>query len=85
MVLVYFGGITELYEDEPGIFWMGTGDDGLIKFDKVKGLLKRYTVNNGLPSDWITGILKDNKGNLWIGTNNGLAKFNPKDRNVQHL
>ena len=34
-----------------------------------------WTSNQGLPSDNITSVLQDNKGYIWIGTFNGLVKF----------
>jgi signal transduction histidine kinase/DNA-binding response OmpR family regulator len=43
----------------------------------VNGRFERYSVKDGLPSDWITEILEDDNGILWIATNNGLSKFNP--------
>jgi len=34
-----------------------------------------YTTKDGIPSNIITAIFQDSKGYLWIGTNNGLAKY----------
>lgn len=35
-----------------------------------------YTVNDGLPSNQITSLCEDSNGFLWIGTSNGLSRFN---------
>lgn len=37
--------------------------------------LKTYTTNDGLPSKNTTAALKDRRGFMWIGTENGLCKF----------
>jgi len=37
--------------------------------------LVTYTINNGLPSRNTTTAIKDNYGFMWIGTENGLCKF----------
>lgn len=34
-----------------------------------------YTTKDGLPSNTITTIFQDSKGYIWIGTNNGLARY----------
>lgn len=34
-----------------------------------------FTKLNGLPSDQITSIKQDNKGYIWIGTDEGLSRF----------
>ena len=70
--------INFIYEDESGILWIGTLGGGLNKLDKENKQFKRYRIKDGLPSDYIAGILGDNHGNLWISTYNGLTKFNPK-------
>ena len=76
--------ITSVYEDESGIFWIGTKDGGLNRFDKEKGLFKNYTIKDGLPSDFINDVLEDDIGYLWISTNNGLSKFNPNAENFRN-
>lgn len=37
--------------------------------------LKSYTTHDGLPSENVTVALKDRRGYMWIGTENGLCKF----------
>ena len=37
--------------------------------------ITRYTISNGLPSRNTTTVIKDRKGFIWVGTENGLCKF----------
>jgi len=37
--------------------------------------LKSYTTHDGLPSENVTCALKDSRGYMWIGTDNGLCRF----------
>lgn len=39
---------------------------------------KTFTVNDGLPSNLIYALLEDNKGFLWIATDNGVVRFDGK-------
>jgi ligand-binding sensor domain-containing protein len=68
--------INVISEDRLGKIWFGSYELGLIRYDPVKGFSKNYTIDNGLPSNVILGILEDEGGNLWISTDNGLSKFN---------
>ena len=63
--------------------WLGTRYRGLVKFDKRTGDTKSYTIENGLPSNSVVGILKDRSNNLWLSTKNGLVKFNIKNEKIQ--
>lgn len=59
------------------ILWIGTNNGGLNRFDKRNGHFKAYTMEEGLPSNTIHGILEDKVGDLWLSTNQGLAQFDP--------
>jgi len=37
--------------------------------------IKTYNINNGLPSNGTTSAIKDRNGFLWVGTENGLCRF----------
>ncbi len=84
--------VISILEDKSGVLWVGT-EGGLNKLQptgthgnssyqgsKNKGThgFTHYTEKDGLPDNVIGGILEDNHGNLWLSTNNGLSKFNPK-------
>ena len=61
-------------------YFFGTGGSGLFIFDNV---LKKTTRINALITLNIFCINKDDKGNFWVGTNNGLAYFQNKDLFIQ--
>ena len=65
----------EIHGEE--ILWIGTNNGGLNRFDKKNGTFKAYTMDEGLPSNTIHGILEDKVGDLWLSTNKGLAQFDP--------
>jgi DNA-binding CsgD family transcriptional regulator/streptogramin lyase len=67
-----------LYEDRAGNFWVGTNSGGLDKFDRQAGTFSYYTKADGLPNNVIFGILEDEDANLWISTNKGISRFNPR-------
>ncbi len=76
--------IMVIEEDKGGKLWLAT-DAGLLYFDPVlkenpsetskNGLLKHFTVNNGLPNNFICGILTEGDSCLWLSTNNGLSRL----------
>ncbi|MFC1853015.1 two-component regulator propeller domain-containing protein [candidate division CSSED10-310 bacterium] len=70
--------ILSLFEDSAERFWIGT-NIGFNLFERQTGKFTRYTVEDGLPHNWIGGILEDKEGNLWLSTQKGLSKFNPEN------
>ncbi|HTE09348.1 MAG TPA: two-component regulator propeller domain-containing protein, partial [Chitinophagaceae bacterium] len=51
---------------------------GLNIVNTGSGNISYFTTANGLPSDYISNIIADKKGNLWIGTENGICNLNFK-------
>ncbi len=71
--------VFSIYEDDNGIFWIGTMGEGLNRFDPVNEQFKVYTERNGLPNNVVYVTLEDREGNLWLSTNWGLSKFNKQN------
>lgn len=69
--------VCALYEDRTGQLWIGTLR-GLNRLDRATGRCVRYTQQDGLPSETITGILEDEQGFLWLSTFKGLVRFDPR-------
>lgn len=67
--------------DSKGLFWFATGQ-GLCQYDPRRRKFKTYTVNNGLPSNFLFKILQDKKGDLWISSTKGLICFDPATEKV---
>ncbi|GHE30225.1 hybrid sensor histidine kinase/response regulator transcription factor [Sphingobacterium griseoflavum] len=65
--------------------WLGTEGGGLLHFNIQSGQFKRYTEKDGLPSNSLLNALKDQQGNLWISTYNGLCKFDPQRLHFQNF
>ena len=59
--------------DRKGVFWIGTFR-GLCAYDKTLNRFTHYSLKNGnLPNDIVFYLKADSKGNVWVGTQNGLV------------
>lgn len=74
--------ITCFYEAKDGNLWLGSNGYGIYqrKIDaQRKEQFISYTTTQGLANNSVRGLLEDNNGNIWIGTNNGLSCFHPSE------
>ena len=46
--------------------------------DAQEYVIQRLTVNDGLPSDRVSYVYEDSYGYLWVGTSNGLGRYDGK-------
>ena len=67
-------GVTELYQDSRGYLFVSSAE-GLSAFDGAS--FTHYRTKDGLPSNFVNCVYEDpsSPGLMWIGTNNGLARF----------
>lgn len=87
--------ISNFIEDITGFennIFIGTNEglSVLVKHDRNGGkfTIKNYTTEDGLPSNKIRSLFIDSKGDLWIGTNKGLAildRTNNKIINMNYI
>ncbi|WP_163379501.1 two-component regulator propeller domain-containing protein [Cyclobacterium sp. SYSU L10401] len=73
-------GVTCLLEENPDNFWVGTPNNGLLHYNVLTGAMDQYTTEDGLSSNTINGILKDENQIFWLSTGNGIVRFDPKNR-----
>ena len=82
--------IWSLHEDGQGHLWVGTQEDGLYRWSRDDRAnyapnFQRYTQADGLPNGSVNGILEDDNGNLWLSTNKGICRFDPRTGAVRIL
>ncbi len=65
-------------EDKNGNIWICTYDGGLNKFDVGTNKFTRFSKEEGLLCDVTYAVLEDEKGYIWISTNKGIFKFDPR-------
>jgi len=68
--------------DSQGNVWIGMDGGGVDKFDPVTETFKHYEKN--LISNWVTHIMVDSNDHVWVGTETGLTKINPKNDTFIH-
>jgi ligand-binding sensor domain-containing protein len=77
--------VVGLLRDASGRTWVGTLGGGLNLFDPATRRFTAFRVQDGLPSDSIYSVCEDARGHLWLGTNTGLARFNPRTHEVKNF
>lgn len=81
--------VISIYEDKEGNLWFGTYGGGLNMLSAEQqgtggGKFINYTAEDGFPSNIIYRIEADDKGNLWLSTDNGLSMFNPQKKTFRN-
>jgi ligand-binding sensor domain-containing protein/signal transduction histidine kinase len=69
--------VRGIHEDADGVLWFGTWKGGLYRFDPSTDSIRQFREIDGLCNNYVKGMLADEKGKLWISTENGLSRFDP--------
>ncbi len=82
--------VTDLVQDQHGDIWIGTLGSGLLQareFNSEAGLInaKAFTKAEGLPTDTIYGVLQGQDAELWLSSNKGLTRLDPREGSVRQF
>ena len=78
--------VNFIFQDSRGLMWFAT-QDGLCSYNgyTVKQYLNDPSDSTSIGNNVIIGLAEDNEKQLWISTNHGLYRFNPKTEKFQHF
>ena len=78
--------LETIYVDKQGIVWIG--GSSLDQYNPASGVFKHYlhkdSDSTSITKSGITTIFKDSKGNVWVGTFDGLDCLNEKTGKFTH-
>ena len=82
--------VSCLHVDDSGRLWVGTLSAGFarlesLRLDSGKAEFRSWSEAHGLPNNTIYGILSDHEGHVWLSTNRGLLRFDPKAETFRHF
>lgn len=77
--------VQTIFLDSRQRLWVGTDGGGLSIFNKKKRIFEPVNLLYKIPGDAVYSIMEDRKGNLWMGTNVGLAKLSASENSEKTL
>lgn len=81
---------TFIFKDRTGIYWVGTGNEGINIYDSHKSQFNHLGIDaggsNGLSGKSVLALTESKRGGLWIGLDKGgLNYYNKKTRQVKYF
>ncbi|MBF6627413.1 MAG: response regulator [Proteiniphilum sp.] len=82
--------IIDIFTTQSGDTFIGTFGGGISKIEKTDSLgfpvaFQTYGTAHGLPSNIILSLQEDHRGNLWVGSEGGLTKFNRREQTFENF
>ena len=74
--------IYSFFNDSKKNMWVATGGNGLVKFSP-DGKMTTYRHSDGLKSNMVSSILEDEKGLIWVTSNDNICSLNPDSEDIQ--
>jgi hypothetical protein len=70
--------LLSVYEADDGTVWVGTYGGGLKKIDIARNDIQRYAEPEEHGRNIVHSIVPDEQGSLWMSTEGGVSRFDPK-------
>ncbi len=65
--------VSSLFTDSSGRLWIGSNENGLATYNPTTGEVINYDMSWSMPSEAISAICEDEKGNIYAGTDSYLV------------
>jgi len=69
--------VTAIHRDADGVVWFATYKYGLYRYHQET--FTDFTTEDGLPSNQIHAVHRGYDGTLWLGTENGICRYDGRD------
>jgi len=63
-------------ENNQNMLWIATYGNGVSYYNGITHIYYNYNTSHGLAGNYVNCILPGHGGDIWVGTTNGLSKFN---------
>lgn len=70
---IIFSGITDITMDQVGDLWVSFDGSGILKYNPSTNTALHFTIQDGLPTNYVYALKFDGANRLWIGTLRGLS------------
>jgi len=71
---------TSLFKDKHGNLWVGTNSNGAIRYNPQNGTFEKIPQTNHTN---VLSYSEDSDGNIWIGTADGLMRYNIESKTIR--
>lgn len=68
-----------VYDKKENVLWIATDRAGLVRYDLQDGWENYHNENSPVPTSYISRMLMDKQGNLYVATRQGVVKIQKKD------
>lgn len=75
----------DFLESENGYIWMSTFSDGINRLDRKTGKFKHYNFDYGLKTGQTWRLQEDASGYIWLSSDDGLYRFDPKNEKFRNF
>lgn len=80
-----YSAILDIMQDDKDNLWFATSGFGIIKYNRQTKKLKTYSETEGMPNNIGLTLLQDNTKHLWVSTEYGLCRFDPKKETFKNF
>ncbi|MCU0456068.1 MAG: histidine kinase [Bacteroidales bacterium] len=75
--------VEDVIAGEDGDLWIALLGKGVCRYNTINRTIRYYTTSKGLTNNTTYSLLKDNSGNIWVSTNDGISMINPETERIR--